>query len=357
MLDEFWKVTSGKLAERWAAAAAPAVTFWVALLVAWASRRGSHGLRSVVDVLSGRTGPGQVAVVVTALGVVAASAVIMQRLTPLALRAIEGYWPRFMRPFREALVNRVTEQADRAAKRQQELAPLVVPGAPQPATRQQREEFVRLDRARRRIPSPDRLMPTRVGNTLRAAETRPTGKYGLDVVTTWPHLWLLLPDQARTELAAARAALDASVSGCLWGLLFTATFPWAGWVALAGPVVAAAAYQLWVTARAEVFANLVESCYDLHRVSLYRQLRWPLPANPGEEWRSGRELSTYLLRGSSSAAPAFVPDYPRDERESEGASDDATGQRRIAGGDPRTVLDQTAPRTARLPDEAPRTPG
>jgi hypothetical protein len=357
MLDEFWHAVGEKLADRWAAAAAPAVTFWAAVVAAWASRRGSHGLQSVVDVLSGRTGPGQVAVVVTALGVVAASAVIMQRLTPLALRVIEGYWPSFLRPLGNLLVNRVTSRVDQASARLQALAPLVAAGEPGSADRQKREEFVRLDRRRRRVPRPELRMPTRVGNTLRAAETRPTVKYGLDTVTTWPHMWLVLPDQARGELASARAALDASVSSCLWGLLFTATFPWAGWVALAGPAVATAAYKLWVTARAEVFADLVEACYDLYRMSLYRQLRWPLPANPAEERRTGRELSTYLLRGSGDAAPAFVPDHPGDERENGGSDDDDAGRGQAAGGHQRALLDQDASRTARLPDEAPGTSG
>jgi hypothetical protein len=210
-------------------------------------------------------------------------------------------------------VNRIANQARQADARLQELAPRVDGRAPQLATRQEREEFVRLDQRRRRIPGPDRRMPTRVGNTLRVAETRPTAKYGLDAVTTWPHLWLLLPDQTRVELAASRSALDASVSGCLWGLLFTATFPWSGWAALAGPAVAIAAYQLWVTSRAEVFADLVEACFDLYRTSLYLQLRWPLPTNPAEERRTGRELSAYLLRGSDKAAPTFIPDHPADE--------------------------------------------
>jgi hypothetical protein len=38
---------------------------------------------------------------------------------------------------------------------------------------------------------------------------------------------------------------------------------------------------------------------------LYEQLRWPLPANPGEERQTGARMTTYLWRGSAGDEPAF----------------------------------------------------
>ena len=35
-----------------------------------------------------------------------------------------------------------------------------------------------------------------------------------------------------------------------------------------------------LSARAQVFGDLIEADYDLHRSLLYRQLRRPLPINP-----------------------------------------------------------------------------
>ena len=123
-------------------------------------------------------------------------------------------------------------------------------------------------------------MPTRVGNILRAAETRPYHRYGLEAVTVWPRLWLVLPDPARQELTTARGSVDASVAAAIWGLAFVAFTPLAWWAAPAGIPSPTAAVLWWVPARAEVFADLVEGAFDLYRTTLYQQLRWPVPSNP-----------------------------------------------------------------------------
>ncbi|MGW2183580.1 hypothetical protein ACWCXX_37285 [Streptomyces sp. NPDC001732] len=112
-------------------------------------------------------------------------------------------------------------------------------------------------------------MPTRIGNTLRAVETRPVDKYGLDVVSVWPHLWLLLPDTARKEIATARVSLDASVAASIWGVLFVLFAPLTLWAVPAGLGVAVVAVVAWVPSRAEVYADLLEAGFDLYRRTLY----------------------------------------------------------------------------------------
>jgi hypothetical protein len=58
---------------------------------------------------------------------------------------------------------------------------------PESATAEQLTVFARLDSRRRRRPSdPNRLLPTQIGSILRAAETRPADRYGLDAVVVWP---------------------------------------------------------------------------------------------------------------------------------------------------------------------------
>jgi hypothetical protein len=42
--------------------------------------------------------------------------------------------------------------------------------------------------------------------------------------------------------------------------------------------------------RAQVFGDLIEAAYGLHRSALARQLRWPLPANPSQEHHQGQPL-------------------------------------------------------------------
>lgn len=149
-------------------------------------------------------------------------------------------------------------------------------------------------------------MPTALGNTLRAAESHPVDKYGLDGVSVWPHLWLVLPDATRQELMTARAALDSAARACVWGLLFVAFTPWTPLAAPTGLVVAACAAYWWAPAAAQVFADLVEAAFDLHRTALYQQLRWPLPANPQDERAEGQHLTMYLWRGLDSSSPTFT---------------------------------------------------
>ncbi|MFH8694491.1 hypothetical protein [Streptomyces chartreusis] len=231
---------------------------------------------------------------------------IIERLTTPALRLLEGwYWPCFLKPLRHKLVERRKTKLEEQLRRYQELSPAVVAGTASP---EERTEHGRLTMLQRRSPSPAPDMPTRIGNTLRAAETRPVDKYGLDVVSVWPHFWLLLPDTARKEIATARVSLDASVTACIWGVLFVLFAPLTLWAVPAGLGVAVVAVVAWVPSRAEVYADLLEAGFDLYRRTLYEQLRWPTPRNPKEERTQGQVLTRYLVRGSDSTIPVWGSD-------------------------------------------------
>jgi len=306
VIGKFWESVGGKLAERWAAAAGPALVFWTGGLLAWTYGHGGwSSLGTAGTWLQGRTAAVQVVVLVGLLIGVLASGMAVRSAAASALRVLEGYLPRWLAPLRRVLVRRMARAADRRNARLQALAPAVLEGT---ATAEEQARFQQLDRARRRVPSrPERLMPTRVGNTLRAAESRPVDKYGLDPVAVWPHLWLLLPEHVRTELLTARAAVDGAVMGLLWALLSTGFTVWTWWALPAGLGVAALALLVWLPARAATFGDLFEAAFDLHRLDLYRQLRRPVPAGPEEEAAAGRQLTRYLVRGASAGEPAFVP--------------------------------------------------
>jgi hypothetical protein len=300
----FWEAAGGKLAERWAAVATPALAFWLGGVLAFmAGRGGVDAIQPFSGWLSKQSSPLQAAVLLAVLFLVAGSGLVVSRLTAPALALMEGYWPRPLWPLRRRLADRIASRADPASERFQVLAPLAAAGE---ATPEQREELARIDRQLRRLPSRPRIQPTRTGNTLRAAETRPIDKYGIDAVAVWPHLWLLLPQPTRDEIAAARRSLDTAVEACIWGLLFTGFTRWTLWALPVGLAVTSAAALAWVPARAAVFADLVEAALDLHHDLLYRQLRWPLPANPADDRASGRRLTTYLIRGLSGTSPAFT---------------------------------------------------
>ena len=63
-------------------------------------------------------------------------------------------------------------------------------------------------------------MPLELGNILRAAETKPEEKYGLNAIVCWPRFWLLLPEETKQEISGARAALDVGAQAMFWSLLF-----------------------------------------------------------------------------------------------------------------------------------------
>jgi hypothetical protein len=308
MPGDFTKAISTQLAARWAATSAPALVFWIGGLLAWIAGHGGTGeLATVTDWLNRQTSPVQVAAIVSALLGVTASAIVVERITTPVLRLLEGYWPAWCDGLRDRLVKRVRKRAEADDARWGELAAKVDPlDAAAPADL---AAYARLDRALRRLPSPrNRLMPTRIGNVLRAAETLPASKYGLEAVAVWPSLWLVLPEATRQELAAARARLDGSVAAVIWGVCFCVFAVWTALAVPAGLLFAFAAVRFWVPARAESYGDLVEAAYDVHRGALYATLRWPLPASPHQERALGERLSEYLWRGSDDRSPRFTQD-------------------------------------------------
>ncbi|MGW8597939.1 hypothetical protein ACWGLB_03270 [Streptomyces sp. NPDC055893] len=58
-----------------------------------------------------------------------------------------------------------------------------------------------------------------MGDRLIASDARVHRTYRIDLVSSWPRLWLLLPDTAHAEVQAARSALTASTRRAAWGLL------------------------------------------------------------------------------------------------------------------------------------------
>lgn len=276
-----------------------AFVFWSGglLVLAW------HFGWSPLDVwYMGLSATVEVVVLVAAFLLVALSSIVSQRLNLPVLRFLEGYWPGWLSGIRRWLVGRV---ATTYQQKLQTLQTLAGKGLPDLST-DELKHYVELDRYITHMPTtPEVLMPTRLGNILRAAELRSRNKYGLDAVICWPRLWLLLPDAVKQELMDARASLDTSVNLLIWSMLFLVWTLWAWWALLVTVLVAMYAYS-WSLRLAEVYGELIDSCYDLHRGDLYQALRWPLPANPAAEQQTGLQLTQYIWRGSDAQTPTFV---------------------------------------------------
>jgi hypothetical protein len=307
MLDKFWEAAGEKLADRWASTSVPAIVFWLGGLLCWISGHGgTSDLRKLADWAGRQSAPVQLVILLAALLGVAASGVIVQRISTVGLRLIEGYWPPFAGKLTSWRTRAIAAKAESLEKRFQDLAGPVLES--KSATAAQRAEFARIDQRLRRLPADDDYLPTKTGNTLRAGERRPAEKYGLDAIVVWPRLWLLLPADTRSELSQARSALDSAVASFIWALLFAGFTALTWWALPAAIAVALAIYLYWIPGRAAVFADLLESAFDIHRGLLFRSLRWPLPANPRDERASGEQITTYLMRGLGGATPTFTPD-------------------------------------------------
>jgi len=154
------------------------------------------------------------------------------------------------------------------------------------------------------------MLPTALGNALRAAEDRAGNRYGLDSVTMWPRLVPSLSDSLSATLQDQRTQLDAGVR-YTWVLTATALVTTAllaehGGYWLLLPVVLSClawlAYQGAVRAGVRYGISL-EVAFDLHRFDLMRALHLPLPTTPQQELTQNRHLTRWLAQGVPLSLP------------------------------------------------------
>ena len=74
------------------------------------------------------------------------------------------------------------------------------------------EDIARISRAaeslRQRFPAEAEILPTALGNALRAAERRAGDRYGLDAIVLWPRLHVVMSTNTRAMVNSARDELD-----------------------------------------------------------------------------------------------------------------------------------------------------
>lgn len=157
-------------------------------------------------------------------------------------------------------------------------------------------------------PEPEHLMPTRLGNALRAAESYASDdrRYGIDAVFFWPRLYPLLPDALRSAVGAARASLEqflvltvltaafvpvTVVMAAVWGL------PLPVWLStlVAGPLLSVLAHRAAVSA-ALSYGELVRTAFDTHRRTLLTALGLRLPDSLEAERALWQALGQQLYR-------------------------------------------------------------
>jgi hypothetical protein len=241
--------------------------------------------------------------------ILTASSALVERLQLPVLRVLEGYWPRPLHWLQIAMARRKRKHVDKLEERWQALAQI----PSEKRTPWQQAEFVRLDARLATFPlDPRRMMPTRLGNIMRAAEDHAYVRYGLSADVCWPRLWLALPPETQETLSHARQKLDTAVHLFIWGLLFVVWAVWAWWVIVVALITVVVAYVSTLQAAA-VYGELLRSVFDLYRFDLYEQLKWPLPETVGSEIAAGKRLTEYLFRGTSAEEIAFEHEEERND--------------------------------------------
>jgi len=145
-----------------------------------------------------------------------------------------------------------------------------------------------------------RLMPTRLGNVVRAAEEYSQLVYNFDAPTVWPRLVQLLPSefQARLEQSSTplTAMLFCSTLSFLFAviggsvLFFVGSQWWLFLVAVAGGLLLSNWCYESAVYRAVEYGMLIRTAFDLYRHELLKALRVPLPSSPLEEWKLWPQL-------------------------------------------------------------------
>jgi hypothetical protein len=239
------------------------------------------------------TRAGAVGTAALAVGIVALSIISQPFELPL-IRLLEGYWPAWPFVLRAAAWGAWLHER----RRQRLLFALNVPAPGREAEKRAAE------RALERYPEPHiPLLPTALGNQLRAAETSAGLAYRIRAVRAWPRLYLVLPDHTRIQVDELRNQLDAavrlSVLMALGAAITGALLLQHGWWLML-PVglgaLAGIAYRASVSAAA-VYGEAVKAAFDVHHLLLLEQFGAKRPADTDEERNRNRELMN-LFGGS-----------------------------------------------------------
>ena len=157
------------------------------------------------------------------------------------------------------------------------------------------------------LPSDERmLLPTSLGNTLRAGEERAGRRYGLRIGVIMPRLGPLLQPQVRRQLEDRRNQLDAAARLCAVSLLATVAgvallLPTGRWLLIPASTFAFAwACYRAACAAAAGFCTDLAAAVDLHHRDLWTALALRPPRDLREEQRRAATLGKHLDGGDLS---------------------------------------------------------
>lgn len=178
-----------------------------------------------------------------------------------------------------------------------------------------------------------KVLPTYLGNRLRAADDYARSRWSLETVTLRPRIESLLSEQevkihadADTDLAFfVNSSLLAAVAGVIAAVDAAVNQPHPAalaWVYILPFLVAMVLYRAAVSA-AERRGALLRASIDLHRFELYEKLGVRWPSSYAEQDRMGRAVNQLLLYGWSLADDLLA--QPIEEAPGDGEPDGPAG--------------------------------
>jgi hypothetical protein len=222
-------------------------------------------------------------------------AVILQPFQLALVQFLEGYWGP------SPLQQRAAEIGIELQRRRWRELGLIDETPESAGASEAMQDWV--DLRRRWYPTEQaRLLPTRLGNTLRASEDRSGGRYGFSTIAVWPRLYAQLPGTLSTAIAEARDQLDtaARLSVTLGlatlvsaALLLPAGLSWPLLIPVGTAGLSWLSYQAAIKA-AEQHGAYLDAAFDLYRFDLIRQLHLELPRTAEAEGRLNGEISAFF---------------------------------------------------------------
>lgn len=165
----------------------------------------------------------------------------------------------------------------------------------------------------------DKMMPTRLGNILRAAEIYPYERYGIDAAVIWPRLRPLLKPEVMALLEDRKTTLMFMLSMTLLSALFSLL--WCPALAFYGRwnlfLLCALGWPLaWLCYQnglqsALAYGEQLKVTFDLYRHDLLRALNRPMPADAEAERREWLRLTRFFYRNLPLSSSPSTPDQPK----------------------------------------------
>ncbi|HEU4701616.1 MAG TPA: hypothetical protein VFS37_03970 [Conexibacter sp.] len=160
----------------------------------------------------------------------------------------------------------------------------------------------------RRFPPEEYLLPTSMGNAIRAFESHANSRWGLDGIAVWPRIEQLLSADEREPHVDAKLDFNVFLNGAVGavavGLALLADLvvnhpldAWLSWLYLLPFAVAYASYRQTIGAAIR-WGSEMRASVDLRRLDLYERLGVRKPTSFSDERHVADHVNQMLLYGS-----------------------------------------------------------